>query len=99
MGARSQGTKIRLPAVAGQFYAGNPHRVQTTISELLAEVPASAKTLPKALIAPHAGYVYSGRVAAAAFATLRDSAQSIKRVVLIGPARSMASKRRLVACP
>ena len=42
--------------------------------------------MPKALIAPHAGYAYSGRVAAAAFATLRDSAQTITRVVLIGPA-------------
>ena len=42
--------------------------------------------MPKALIAPHAGYVYSGRVAAAAFATLRNGAQGITRVVLIGPA-------------
>ena len=42
--------------------------------------------MPKALIAPHAGYVYSGRIAATAFATLRDSAQAITRVVLIGPA-------------
>ena len=53
---------------------------------LLADVAASTKVMPKALIAPHAGYVYSGRVAAAAFATLRDSAQTITRVVLIGPA-------------
>ena len=49
-------------------------------------MPASAGTSPKALIVPHAGYVYSGRVAATAFAALRDSAQSIKHVVLIGPA-------------
>jgi len=42
--------------------------------------------MPKALIAPHAGYVYSGRVAGAAFAKLRASAQTITRVVLIGPA-------------
>jgi AmmeMemoRadiSam system protein B len=42
--------------------------------------------MPKALIAPHAGYAYSGGIAAAAFATLRDSAQTITRVVLIGPA-------------
>jgi len=44
----------------------------------------SSNVMPKALIAPHAGYVYSGRVAAAAFATLRDT-QMITRVVLIGP--------------
>ena len=42
--------------------------------------------IPKAVIAPHAGYVYSGRVAAAAFATLRGRAQAIERVVLVGPA-------------
>jgi AmmeMemoRadiSam system protein B len=42
--------------------------------------------MPKALIAPHAGYVYSGRVAGAAFGCLRASAQTITRVVLIGPA-------------
>jgi AmmeMemoRadiSam system protein B len=41
---------------------------------------------PKALIAPHAGYIYSGAVAAAAFATLRDHAAAARRVVLIGPA-------------
>ena len=44
------------------------------------------KSLPRQLIAPHAGYVYSGRVAAAAFATLRGRAQTIERVVLVGPA-------------
>jgi AmmeMemoRadiSam system protein B len=42
--------------------------------------------MPKALIAPHAGYTYSGPVAGAAFAILRASAQTITRVVLIGPA-------------
>jgi MEMO1 family protein len=82
----SQRTKIRPPAAAGLFYAGNPHELQTTVAELLGEVKPFGKVLPKALIAPHAGYVYSGGVAAKAFATLRDSAQSIKRVVLIGPA-------------
>jgi AmmeMemoRadiSam system protein B len=81
-----QRTKIRPPAAAGLFYAESPHRLQATVSELLSEVQPAAKVLPKALIAPHAGYVYSGGVAAKAFATLRDSAQSVKRVVLIGPA-------------
>ena len=49
------------------------------------------------MIAPHAGYVYSGRVAAAAFATLRDSAQAVTRVVLIGPAHYVEA--RGVAAP
>jgi hypothetical protein len=72
--------------VAGLFYAGDPRRLQAAIAELLGAVEPSAGMLPKALIAPHAGYVYSGAVAAQAFATLRESAQSIKRVVLMGPA-------------
>src|SRR5499427_10515033 len=86
----SQHTKIRPPAAAGLFYAGHRQRLQTTVSELLAEAAPSATVLPKALNAPHAGYVYSGRVAAEAFATLRARAQSIARVVLIGPAHFVA---------
>jgi MEMO1 family protein len=86
----SRRMKIRPPAAAGLFYAANPDRLRTTVCELLAEVQPAGKVLPKALIAPHAGYVYSGRVAAEAFATLRASAQSIVRVVLIGPAHFVA---------
>jgi hypothetical protein len=81
----SQGTKIRPPAVAGLFYPANPERLQTEISWLISDAAAPTNP-PKALIAPHAGYAYSGRVAAAAFATLRDNARTIKRVVVIGPA-------------
>jgi MEMO1 family protein len=82
----SQRTKIRLPAVAGLFYAGERRQLEATVVELLGAVKSSAEVLPKALIAPHAGYVYSGPVAAQAFATLRQRPQSVKRVVLIGPA-------------
>src|SRR5208282_4266676 len=86
MRADSQSMTTRPSAVAGLFYADDPDRLRTQVSDLLAAVTASTKVMPKALIAPHAGYTYSGRVAAAAFATLRDSAQTITRVVLIGPA-------------
>jgi len=86
MRADSQSMTTRPSAVAGLFYADDPDRLRTQVSDLLAAVTASTKVMPKALIAPHAGYAYSGRVAAAAFATLRDSAQTITRVVLIGPA-------------
>jgi len=85
----SQRTKIRPAAVAGSFYAGHPQRLRTAVADLLAAAPASAGASPKALIAPHAGYIYSGGVAAAAFATLRGSA-AITRVVLIGPAHYVA---------
>ena len=86
MRADLRSTTTRPAAVAGRFYAGDRDRLQTQVLDLLADVAASTKVMPKALIAPHAGYVYSGRVAAAAFAMLRDSAQTITRVVLIGPA-------------
>ena len=77
---------VRPPAAAGLFYAGDPRRLQTSVAELIGAVEASTGVPPKALIAPHAGYVYSGAVAAQAFARLRAGAHAIKRVVLIGPA-------------
>jgi MEMO1 family protein len=76
---------VRPPAVAGTFYPAASGRLQSAVAELLASVPRAAGPAPEALIAPHAGYVYSGEVAAAAFATLRD-ARGTDRVVVIGPA-------------
>ena len=80
----------RRPAVAGSFYPAQPDRLRREVVELLADAEAALKTSPKALIAPHAGYIYSGSLAAAAFATLRDSAQTFARIVLIGPAHYVA---------
>jgi len=85
----SQRTKIRPAAVAGSFYVGHPQRLRAAVGDLLAAAPACAAASPKALITPHAGYVYSGGVAAAAFATLKGSA-AMTRVVLIGPAHYVA---------
>jgi AmmeMemoRadiSam system protein B len=84
--AEMQSRKTRPSAVAGLFYPNDPVRLQTDVRDLFAAVAQPSKPPPKALIVPHAGYVYSGSVAAAAFATLRESAHAIKRVVLIGPA-------------
>jgi AmmeMemoRadiSam system protein B len=84
--ADSKATRTRPPAVAGLFYPRDPVRLQTEVTELLSEVSPPSNVIPKALVAPHAGYVYSGRVAGAAFAKLRANAQTITRVVLIGPA-------------
>jgi AmmeMemoRadiSam system protein B len=81
-----RGTTTRRPAVAGVFYAAGRDRLQTQVLNLLAGVTSAPKATPKALIAPHAGYVYSGHVAAAAFATLQDNGHAVTRVVLIGPA-------------
>ena len=76
-------TRIRQPAVAGLFYPEAPAALHALLVQMLdaaADGPA-----PKAVIAPHAGYVYSGPVAASAYARLRDATGHIRRVVLLGP--------------
>ncbi len=78
-------TVIREPAVAGQFYPGNATELSTTIRELLDEARIPEEPAPKALIVPHAGYVYSGPVAATAYARLRPYRQRYTRVILLGP--------------
>ena len=77
---------VRRPAVAGSFYPAQPDRLRREVVELLAGADTAPKIVPKALIAPHAGYIYSGSPAATAFATLRDNARTLARIVLIGPA-------------
>jgi MEMO1 family protein len=86
MPAVSQSKTTRPPAVAGTFYPREPDRLRVQVQSFLADAGSSTAVLPKAVIAPHAGYVYSGSVAAAAFTTLRGRAQTIERVVLVGPA-------------
>lgn len=75
---------IRHPAVAGSFYPADPERLKTMIAHFFDEVEETPQA-PKAIIAPHAGYVYSGPVAATAYARLRSVAGQIDKVVLIGP--------------
>jgi AmmeMemoRadiSam system protein B len=78
--------RVRPPAVAGTFYPESPEALRSTVESLLRAAPASAGRAPKAIIAPHAGYVYSGPIAASAFQTIASAAASIERVVLLGPA-------------
>jgi AmmeMemoRadiSam system protein B/AmmeMemoRadiSam system protein A len=80
---------IRQPAVAGLFYPAEPGQLAADVRQLLAEARPH-KLIPKALIAPHAGYVYSGAIAATAYATLRPIAARIRRVVLLGPTHRVA---------
>ena len=77
-------TTVRTPAVAGMFYPNNARKLHEQIQTLLAQV-TTAGPAPKAIIAPHAGYIYSGPVAASAYARLRAARDSIHRVVLLGP--------------
>lgn len=82
--------RIRPPAVAGRFYPGDPVELRNLISALLAQVPPTTRPAPKALIAPHAGYLYSGPIAASAYAQLIAARDTIKRVVLFGPSHYVA---------
>ncbi len=75
---------IREPAVAGMFYPNDPAELGATVDQMLATSNATP-SVAKALIAPHAGHVYSGPVAAAAYAPLAERADDVKRVVLLGP--------------
>ncbi|AYH44265.1 AmmeMemoRadiSam system protein B [Azoarcus sp. DN11] len=78
---------IRPAAVAGYFYPDDPQVLQAQIGEMLSTaVPLEAVSAPKALIVPHAGYVYSGPVAANAYATAATLRDVVRRVVLLGPA-------------
>ena len=85
---------IRPPAVAGLFYPAEPkqlaHDVQQLLVQALLHVPHPFTLLPKALVVPHAGYVYSGAIAATAYATIRPIAARIRRVVLLGPIHRVA---------
>ena len=85
MGAGTVSDAVRPPAVAGTFYPRDPGELRAQVMRLLSVAAAPPVTAPKALIAPHAGYVYSGQAAAASFGTLRDT-RAIERVVVIGPA-------------
>jgi AmmeMemoRadiSam system protein B/AmmeMemoRadiSam system protein A len=77
---------IRPAAVAGMFYPDIPAELRKTLAELLASAtPAAHARSPKALIVPHAGYIYSGPVAASAYAQLGVTRGRIRRVVLLGP--------------
>jgi len=77
---------IRPAAVAGMFYPGSPIELQRTVVDLLAQARRSEPMRAiKALIVPHAGYIYSGPVAASAYARLDDLRGRIRRVVLLGP--------------
>jgi len=85
--------QVRQPAVAGTFYHSDSLILQTNVNDLLDTALLEANNekqsenlfSPKAIIVPHAGYIYSGPTAATAYARLRAGRDTIKRVVLLGP--------------
>jgi hypothetical protein len=90
--------KVRRPAVAGLFYPAGPDALVRALTGFLSEAEGAPRprgaghAVPKAVIVPHAGYVYSGAVAARAYARLVGARGQISRVVLIGPSHRMAIK-------
>lgn len=79
----------RSPAVAGLFYPAYAHELQNMVNQLLSASHAVGP-VPKALIVPHAGYIYSGAIAATGYAQLLPESDRIRRVILLGPSHRVA---------
>jgi hypothetical protein len=87
-------SSVRAPAVAGMFYPGESRELAHSLAQLLgaAAHDAPERAVPKAIIAPHAGYIFSGPVAASVYAQLAPARSRINRVVLLGPTHRVAVK-------
>jgi AmmeMemoRadiSam system protein B len=83
---------VRPPAVAGTFYPDTPERLREMVNGFLetAVSPKTAVPPPKAIIAPHAGYIYSGPIAGSAYVHVASLADKVRRVILLGPAHTLA---------
>ncbi len=83
---------VRPAAVAGSFYPANPVRLREMVQGYLktAVIPETSVPAPKAIIAPHAGYVYSGPIAGSAYVHVAPLAAQVKQVVMLSPAHTMA---------
>lgn len=80
-------TLTREPAMAGRFYPRDPEGLRAMVDQYLDQAsPPEDLGRIEAIIAPHAGYVYSGPIAASVYAALRPVAHEVERVVLLGPA-------------
>jgi AmmeMemoRadiSam system protein B/AmmeMemoRadiSam system protein A len=92
--ALTAGAIVRPAAVAGMFYPGNAPQLAAEVGELLDGVESFEPKLgfPKAIIVPHAGYVYSGQVAARAYDELAPARGVVRRVVLFGPSHYVAGR-------
>jgi MEMO1 family protein len=77
--------RVRPAAVAGRFYPRAPEELRGMITEFLCRVNLERAAAPKAVIAPHAGYIFSGPIAASAHARFAPERDIIQRIILIGP--------------
>lgn len=83
-------SNLRPAAVAGMFYPESADSLSREIAYMLAEAKPKAALRPKAIVVPHAGYRYSGPIAASAYAALSALRTVIKRIVLLGPTHRVA---------
>ncbi|MCB1738994.1 MAG: AmmeMemoRadiSam system protein B [Gammaproteobacteria bacterium] len=97
----SGAASVRPAAVAGLFYPQPAETLRGAVDRLLALAerahPLQSAAPPKALIVPHAGYRYSGAIAAAGYARLRPLRSRIRRVVLLGPSHRVPLRGMAVA--
>lgn len=82
--------QIRQPAVAGMFYPADKQSLKNDIHQYLNNVSVEQKENPKAIVVPHAGYIYSGPIAASAYKQIIPLKDKINRVVLLGPSHRVA---------
>ena len=82
--------QIRQPAVAGMFYPADKQSLKNDIHQYLNNVSVDQKENPKAIVVPHAGYIYSGPIAASAYKQIIPLKDKINRVVLFGPSHRVA---------
>lgn len=90
--ANTELNRTRAPAVAGSFYPADPVELELAVRGYLAAVPQAPEPCraPKALIVPHAGFVYSGPVAASGYARIASLRNEVRRVALLGPSHRLA---------
>lgn len=86
----SANASVRAPEVAGRFYPNGHNACVDLLESCLAGARPAGGVDPKVLVAPHAGWVFSGPIAGTAYASLRSRAERIRRVVLLGPAHRVA---------
>ena len=82
-------TRVRPAAVAGRFYPDDPAALREIVERDLDGVPVWTGPVPKAFVLPHAGYMFSGPIAATGYAALAAARDTVRRVVLLGPAHTV----------
>ena len=85
-------TRVRAPHMAGSWYPAGDNECADMVMACLDKGRSSPVSDPKVIIAPHAGFVFSGEIAGTAFRQLAEHRKRIKRVVIIGPAHRVGFK-------